>query len=426
MFLKTRKLRTFDNLIKKCSWLLVGCAMMGSQIRIFSIMCVLVFPFAFLLYTKQIKVKEKISFRLKDNSFPFSAFFLVLWISWATVSFIWTYDRSRGVYQFKFFVFAVVCFIILDYAINNLSDIRKVIKIMVFFTFLNNLLAWYEIIFKKYLFLQNSIKIETYRQMGMPVAFFDNTNDLATYLVFMIPLLWGCFCLAENKLKKGGYAILICSSFIVLYKTGSKANFLGIILVLITAFILGLKRKKNVLIYGFIGIILFLIIIYNIDTLDNWIEFIKGALFHQYRAPGSSYSVRINLILNSLNCMIETLGIGVGIGSSQYYMQHMAKVNTYNTFALHNLWLEILVEYGVIIGILFVLFYLGLVITFLLNIKNTKIKEERIISLSFLAGLIGFSLGSLSSSSNLGSIWVWVLFTMFVKYQKLLYSGEKK
>ena len=54
---------------------------------------------------------------------------------------------------------------------------------------------------------------------------------------------------------------------------------------------------------------------------------------------------------------------------------------------------------------------------FLRKYKFSKDKVDRFMSLGIMCFMVGFVIGSMSSSSNIGSQWLWVFWGVAVAYQ---------
>jgi len=72
----------------------------------------------------------------------------------------------------------------------------------------------------------------------------------------------------------------------------------------------------------------------------------------------------MNLIRNGLVFLSSTFGFGVGAGNIEYWMEHNPVYNTSSITNMHNWWIEILVAYGVIIFILYIVFFAKLFMNF--------------------------------------------------------------
>lgn len=419
------KEKKMDNILMFLYGLTVAAIMLGSQIKVFYAIFPIFAIVAIILKKMYIKPKALYIQHRMIYSYKNSILFFNIWFIWAIMSLLWAQDKQRGLYQLKFFALGLICGFFCFSVIQSSEDIYKIMKVISISVVVNNLIAWHDIIWARYYFLQDSIKRQDYQDAGLPLGLFENTNDLATYLAFMCFIMTAVFLIEKKKIEKTYYALLAGSSILLLLKTGSKANLIGMLLAVMILIICHLYKRKVIALLASTGIFASVFVLVNIDNLNEIIQTLKATLLHTYRGPTSSYSIRINLILNAFISIKETFGIGVGVGNSQYYMRTQGTYETYGTFALHNFWLELFSEYGVIMGGLFLLFYVGLIFTFLHNMRFSIEKKDKIVSACFLCCLVQFVFGSLSSSSVMTASWLWVTFSLFVVHQRNLHKGRQ-
>ena len=115
-----------------------------------------------------------------------------------------------------------------------------------------------------------------------------------------------------------------------------------------------------------------------------------GSLIAGIEQPGASVYVRINLIRNSFIFLWQHLGLGVGAGNVEYHMAHFQIYNTYGILNVHNWWVEILANYGILIFVGFVAFYLGLFAKLYKAYSKLTNTSEKMICEALLVGLVVF------------------------------------
>jgi teichuronic acid biosynthesis protein TuaE len=98
---------------------------------------------------------------------------------------------------------------------------------------------------------------------------------------------------------------------------------------------------------------------------------------------------------------------------------------------MHNWWMEILVGYGIIVFIMYIIFFCKLLIHLIKKYKLSRNRIDYSVSLGMIFSMTGFIIGSTSSSSNLNSEWLWVFWAIVIAYQgieinSLDYSYEKE
>jgi teichuronic acid biosynthesis protein TuaE len=155
----------------------------------------------------------------------------------------------------------------------------------------------------------------------------------------------------------------------------------------------------------------------NPESIKSLFISINENLNINFSSQSGSDFVRINLIKNGLFFLISTLGFGVGAGNIEYWMSHKAMYNTGGVLNIHNWWLEILVGYGVVIFIMYIVFYFKLFRSFYRKFKYSRSKVDMSMSLGIMCFMIGYVIGSISSSSNISSEWLWVFWGIAIAYQ---------
>ena len=86
---------------------------------------------------------------------------------------------------------------------------------------------------------------------------------------------------------------------------------------------------------------------------------------------------------------------------------------------IHNWWLEILVGYGVIVFVLYVVSY-GLLIQSLNRLRHHESKVIRQIAISFISFLVVYIFASITSANNMLIEWHWVYFGIMISFVKLM------
>ena len=104
--------------------------------------------------------------------------------------------------------------------------------------------------------------VEGYRVAGRGGGIFGNPNDMALYLVSIVPvaiaLLLGSRGLAR-KLLFGGCAVLMIAGIVLTY---SRGGFIGLLVALcFFAWKVGRKRRVGVLVVGFVMVAIFLVLV---------------------------------------------------------------------------------------------------------------------------------------------------------------------
>ena len=133
----------------------------------------------------------------------------------------------------------------------------------------------------------------------------------------------------------------------------------------------------------------------------------------------SGDEVRLNLWRNGLLFLGQTFGLGVGAGNIETWMAEFGFLDTEVIVNMHNWWLEILVAYGAIVFIAYVLMY-SLLIYKLWKLRWKVSDPLRAVNNSFVAFLIAFIFASITSANNMLIEWHWLIFALIISYLKLI------
>ena len=113
---------------------------------------------------------------------------------------------------------------------------------------------------------------------------------------------------------------------------------------------------------------------------------------------------------DSLQAAFDTFFIGTGSASfSNYFISHTSVSGLVNP---HNLYLEVLVEYGLIIMISFAVGIFKLIIVIRKKLLRNYDKSTRWRLISGCEMLVIYSIACLAPSSFLGYAWQWILITI--------------
>lgn len=385
------------------------------QLSLFRISILLLFLYMFIriiIKDKKIRVNNQ-----KPNSYSIK--FMLIWVIYAFFSLAWVKDYNAWMRALFFLSFGLIVFNIYSKYLKSEFDILLAFRLIFIIVLIHNFLGWYEIKTGTYLFLETE-KIATYTRISAPVTTFGNTNDYATFMLFSVWVSYICLINAKNIISKFIYIFLIISSVLLLISTSSRANLLGFILSMMLFIVLSMKRKKTRNIsLALLGIV-FLIVLLNPEVIKSLFISINENLSFNVSSQSGSDFVRINLIKNGLFFLIFTLGFGVGAGNIEYWISHKAIYNTGGILNIHNWWLEILVGYGVLIFIMYIVFYVKLFKSVYRKFKYSRSKVDMSISLGIMCFMIGYVIGSISSSSNISSEWLWVFWGIAVAYQGIV------
>ena len=247
--------------------------------------------------------------------------------------------------------------------------------------------------------------------LDSPTSFWGNPNHFSVAMVMAYPFL----LLLRRRLFEISGLILIITAIVM---AGSRGTLIAITFGII--FRLFFIKPVNLLIVLFTGFL-------SIPLITAGVTFAKksenhriveavqsGAQLLSYFTEDltdipNSLGMRQHLIRNGLNALEGTYGLGVGAGGSQEVQERDGSVAR-QVSSMHNFWIEILIDGGVVGFILFLSFYINLMFSlFKIQRKNNDHwlgKNARILLIS----LFIFSVGCISASSVIYFLPMWLLF----------------
>ena len=415
------------------------------------------------IFTVAVRKSWRISFKgIGENRY--SIRFMIIWLAYAAVSVIWVKDYVAWAKAVFFIGLGTLCAVAFCNIFRRTSEILACFKAMSVMIVLHNLLGWYESATGHYMFLAGD-KIKKYVIYHYPVSTFTNTNDFGTFMFVSVVIL--CICIANSKGRvRYIYAAALVSSAILLVKTNSRANILGLIIAGFAYAILAVRKaglgntvsnirawfgrqsvitklknrfweiaavrrlegrigRRNTIIAvaaSFAAVILMIML--ATGTLGSIGQMIGKKLNFNFTAGKGSDSERMNLIKNGFSFLISTFGFGTGAGNVEYWMINYGIYDTAGTANMHNWWMEILTGYGVIIFALYLVFYFRLLRSMYRRYMKSTDKREKAISLGIMCCMAGFVLGSTSSSTNINKEWLWVFWAVCIAYQGIYKKME--
>ena len=385
----------------------------------------------FLLFGFFWLIKIKNSQYLLEFEFFFSNHFLFLisMFVWYTISLIWTQDTILGIkYLFYIFCGLIISFIIINYSknIERLNEIYKVLSFVFIIEIIISLLesfnlfrwpispysSWHTFFGKESIdyFSYDSIVFNS--AFSAPTGFHWNTNNLAITMVMILP-----FFLCHKKLSINLIGS-ICITLITIF-AASRAVFLGLIIIFCVYLIVIKKKIVSLLLIWFLipGIFIGMNFLKEsenprINEVANSLQalelYLKGDL-----DIGGSLEWRRELINDGIDALIKSKGLGVGAGGSTALQEKVGGVAGRFT-SMHNFWVEILVEGGILFGIIGFIWYSNIIFN-LFKILNSKLNTELIfLAQALFLSMIGFIPAAVSASSTIYFFPMWIMFGMAI------------
>lgn len=325
-----------------------------------------------------------ISFSLRHKStltyykYEITTFFI--WFFYAVLSLLWVIMPSEGIKEVIYLLISFIGFMLLIFlsknAINPKESILKGWKLLFIFTIP---IAIVEIIFDLHLSIAYQSE-EMMMNFGHGVVMrrqfasvtFGNLNGYNTILTYIIPFLFGGIIGSDipkkkNKLINVILIILLCALIII---NSSRASFICLLIVLFFYILFRISNIQTLI----ISFIIFLsILLFFAFSKNEFLNFI----FLRFETQGFSDEGRWLVLRSGLNELINSNFMGIGASD---FMPTMEKIYSIDNSSAHNFFLEVLVQYGIIIFILFI----GILVRMIKQIKKNKLRRDKFIIISAL------------------------------------------
>lgn len=409
--------------------LLMASAVMGSGVGYSKVYLYhLIFScFLFIWTFHSIRNRQRTLYWPKNNFI----YFLVFFFLWYVLSIFWSLDTLYAVtYIYYLFIGVSLVFLICAYT-NSRERYIAVFKTLAIVSIIALILGLLESFtsfrlptspYSDYatLFGRKGTDFSEFESdiqaliKSAPTAFWGNPNNLAVAMVLLVP-----FFLMQNK--KIFKLIGIFSVLLIILMTGSRGTFISFLLGLfVYIFLRGVKFWAPLFITG----IFFSIFVFNnidvlkssdnkrISELASTGEILATYLFESSISEGSIGS-RQQLIKNGLDALEKTGGWGVGGGGSIAVQEQIGGVAG-KLLSMHNFWIEVLVEAGVLVFGFFMIWYISLALKLLKIYKSTKNSFYRYQSGSLFLAFAIFAIAAVSASSVIYFFPMWIMFGLSI------------
>lgn len=297
----------------------------------------------------------------------------------ALVSMLWTPDKVEGLKELVYYlVHFLIFFEVIVFSRKALSPLQFITIGFVLCVLLTSVVGFWELTTDNHLAYSildeasaSTMNGEVIVRNFAAVTFY-NLNGYVTYLCFCLPFLLYGFSLEEKLLKWLSFIALVIAIVLILCNA-SRGGMFTIVICLAVFFMMSQKNKS--LIYSFIVLIGGLLyILYKYGDAILFILSIKLA-----DGGATTDNVRSEIWSNALKVLVEYCGFGCGIGGMFVAMEQFAKGGCTIT---HNIFLEVLCQYGVIFCLAFVFFLFKL---FKTGLKLLDKKRSVLVSIALVS-----------------------------------------
>ncbi len=344
----------------------------------------------------------------------FSRSFLLAWLGYAMFTVVWANSYGAWFRQVYFIGIGVLLVWLFGKFLNDKEKLYKAILALQLGILVQALIGGYEVLTRNYHWLEMTQKnIWTYveGENRIPIAMQGNPNNYASLMLVGVALALISLFKQKELRKKIAFGAMAVGEAALIVCTTSRANILALG---IMAFIVILCTKnKWIILATLVGGALLIAFPFR--------GYLLSVMNFNFGQSGSSDNVRINLIKNGFIFLGKSLGLGVGAGQTEYWMANDAVYDVRIFTNMHNFWMEILVNYGVLLFLFFVVFYFRLIWKFAKAAKKLPTNDpQRWTYVSIVAVMVSFIVAAISASSILSVEWLWFCLALLVTYQGVL------
>ena len=222
-------------------------------------------------------------------------------------------------------------------------------------------------------------------------SFFGHANALAGYVNLIIPILFGMLLTGVFLWGRIVLGISIILTVVTWFLTFSKSGWLSLILTMILVFFLT-KTKKGAIFLLVILFMSFAIVFLSSNVRNDLVPRLQST-YETLEYRRLAYPIGFNMVKDDL-----IFGIGVGNYSllikkfaDATKMPHLIKTN------LHNLYLQVFVEAG-LMGLCAFVFWLTGIIKYLMSaLKSLEKSRDYALFVGLMGGVIVFLFGNLAN-----------------------------
>ncbi|WP_026581058.1 O-antigen ligase family protein [Bacillus sp. J33] len=350
--------------------------------------------------------------------------FYYFWIAYAVLSLLWVLSVSEGIKDIIFLCSGLLFTFLFISLFKEREDYHNLLWLWMAVLLLMVGLGFWNHLTLQHLPISRMYNAPMYIR-DRPTAVFTNENDFATYMAISVFIALAFLQFHKSfLLKLLGFALLGTTLYLILV-TSSRANLLAVMLAGFFWFILftSIKQKRYLLLLGSAGFIVVLAVSpAAVTAIFKEVESQILSIFAFTDTGDASMDIRKNLLKNSLIFIANSLGFGIGAGNAETYMKAAGLFPTMGTLNIHNWWAELLVHYGVLIFMGYVLIYLWFMVILYKLFKSAEHWKDRLISQALCTSLIAFSVASISPSSIMTLNFVWILFAIAAGYINARYK----
>jgi len=357
--------------------------------------------------------------------FPF-LIFLGIWLLWAFASLLWAASKTDGIRGviFLFTGSTIILFTLLYLQTSEKLDHLYVLLICVYVALIP--VGFWETLTGTHLPISRLYNTLRIHQRYAPTTFFVNPNDYAAYIILSWPLLFTRIQYSKRWPFRIIGSMALISSWYLLFKTSSRAGYIAFLFQIIFWFLV-IVRPRTQIRFTIIVLIITCLLLLTFPSKTTQIEHILQTQliefnFEDFISTNASNMTRFNLLRNAFIFFCDSLGFGVGAGNVDFYMEREGIFPTGQVYNTHNWWMELLANYGLLIFLGYLIFYITLLGRIALKYRHTITGMDKALNTALQIALVGFLIVSVSPSSVMAFRPQWMLISFSLAYLNYKYQ----
>ncbi|NQT25575.1 O-antigen ligase family protein [candidate division KSB1 bacterium] len=327
----------------------------------------------------------------------------------ATISLTSAPNRTLGLFELLELVKMISIFIYVKYAITHEIEFKFILKILLVGIVLQGAIGILQFVTGSSLNLtmlggqaDASMQIASHENMSRIGGTLGGPNSFAWYLDFILPIPLAIILLGRGKRNLSLNLIALCIGCIVLFMTLSRGGWLGmlfssfIVLSYLITKLTPMKRFYTIIIMILLACIAFILMLGMTNPVRDRFLAEDG---------GSAY-VRIPLMQVAVNIIKHHPMTGVGLNN--YTLVHHnydntdGRVSTYFPYPVHNIFLQLGAEVGVI-GLMFFIVFLICILYQAIGLIRANNSLTTAVALGLLVSLMGGMIQAQVENATIGS-----------------------
>ncbi|WP_404445579.1 O-antigen ligase family protein [Sutcliffiella horikoshii] len=355
-----------------------------------------------------------------------SLLFFVFWLYYALLTLLWAKSVTEGIKYISILVMGIFLIFIVTLFLNDLKKVLNFYYIWVVMSVFVMLIGYWNNFTKNHL-PSSSLYLGPEYNQHYPTSVFTNQNDFATFLSISFFFFLSLIRNGKNKYWKAGGIVLSLAALHLIMLTESRAGQLAVIAGIGFYVFLLCKSvvRKWILALGAVGASLFVLLFYN-KLWSTFSSLFLSPTIHDVAGRLPSNTGRANLSRNAFHFSLDSFGMGVGAGNTEYYMENYSIHDTDQVANVHFWFLEIFTNFGIFVVLGYITLYAYLMIKLFQHFNKGLTNQYRLITEAILVALAAFVLSSIGPSSVSNLFFHWVLFAFGIVTLNVLRKRKRK